>query len=224
MPDTVATNIIVFGRGLDADEAGFRLSRASSERVEAFLAYVGSNADAFAPEPGRVVFSGGWPRVTHGANAPPARFREGSLMLELAERADIGGTNLSQYVQAYCEIDSDSTLENALRTKEAGYFDRVCFTAANPLGLVAHRAHLARIDFVIRRVFGLPRNAVVQIVASGPDNRSIPEGILVFVTRLAFLGARTDASLRRRHQILVRARRRWRSRKLRPVARLRQAR
>jgi len=61
VPGAVATRLIVFGRGLVADPAGFRLTRQSSERVDALVGYVRQNAAAFAARRGRIVFSGGWP-------------------------------------------------------------------------------------------------------------------------------------------------------------------
>jgi hypothetical protein len=48
------------------------------------------------------------------------------------------------------------------RVKEDGYFDGIVFTARNPLGLVAHQEHLARINYLVRKAFGLPRDATVK--------------------------------------------------------------
>jgi hypothetical protein len=207
--DAVATNIVVFGRGLVADGPRFRLTQASSARVAALVGYVRRNAGAFGARRGRIVFSGGWAGAADGIGRPPPRFREGNLMLEQARAADIGGENLGRYADAYAEIESDSTLENALRTREAGYFAGLYFTARDPLGLVTHAGHLARVDYLMRRVYGLPRDAVVPIVAPGADDFSggLPESLLLPVTRLAFLGARDTDDLRRRHRLLVAGRR-----------------
>ena len=207
--EAVATNIVVFGRGLVADGAGFRLSQASSERVAALVGYVRRNAAAFDARRGRIVFSGGWAGAADGTGRPPARFREGTLMLEQAWAAGVGGENLGRYADGYAEIESDSTLENALRTREAGYFAEVRFSARDPLGLVAHAGHLPRIDYLMRRVYGLPRDAVLPIVAPGADEFSggLPESVLLAVTRLAFLGAGDGDDLRRRHRLLVAGRR-----------------
>jgi hypothetical protein len=205
VPGAVATSIIVFGRGLVAEPAGFRLTAQSAERVDALLAYVRQNAAAFTARRGRIVFSGGWAGAAEGLNRPPRQFREGRLMLDRAMAADIGGVNLASYADVHPEIESDSTLENALRVKEDGYFDGTAFTARNPLGLVAHREHLARISYLIRRTFVLPGDATVGITAQGTDARSggIPESVLLPLTRLAFLGAGGHSSLRRRQRIFV---------------------
>jgi hypothetical protein len=205
VPDAVATNIVVFGRGLAAGGPGFRLSQASGERVAALTGYVRRSAAAFGARRGLIVFSGGWAGAADGTDRPPPRFREGTLMLEQALAADIGGDNLDRYADAYAEIESDSTLENALCTRDAGYFTGIRFTAREPLGLVAHAGHLPRIDYLMRRVYGLPRDAVVPIVAPGADEFSggLPESVLLAVTRLAFLGARDAEDLRRRHRLLV---------------------
>jgi hypothetical protein len=205
VPGAVATSIIVFGRGLVADPAGFRLTTQSAERVDALLAYVKQNAAAFTARPGRIVFSGGWAGAAEGLGRPPRQFREGNLMLDRAMAADLGGVNLASYAGVYPEIESDSTLENALRVKEDGYFDGIAFTAGNPLGLVAHREHLARINYLVRKTFALPGDATVGITAAGTDDRSggIPESVLLPLTRLALLGAGNHRSLRRRHRVLV---------------------
>jgi hypothetical protein len=97
MPGAVAVSIIVFGRGLVTDPAGFRLSGQSAERVEALVAYVRQNAAAFTAQRGRIVFSGGWAAAAEGLGRPPREFREGSLMLDRAMAADIGGVNLASY-------------------------------------------------------------------------------------------------------------------------------
>jgi hypothetical protein len=205
VPGAVATSIIVFGRGLVADPAGYRLTTQSAERVDALLGYVNQNAAEFTARPGRIVFSGGWAGAAEGLGRPPWQFREGNLMLDRAMAADIGGVNLASYADVYPEIESDSTLENALRVKEDGYFEPAAFTARNPLGLVAHREHLARINYLIRKTFALSGEATVGIAAPGTDARSggLPESVLLPLTRLAFLGAGDHRSLRRRQRMLV---------------------
>jgi hypothetical protein len=92
-----------------------------------------------------------------------------------------------------------------LRIKEDGYFDGASFTARNPLGLVAHQEHLPRINYLVRKGFGLPGDAMVNITAPGPENYGggIPESALLPVTRMAFLGTRDHSSLRGRHRMLV---------------------
>jgi hypothetical protein len=106
MPVALATRIIVFGRGLVAEGTGFRLTRQSSERVEALVANVRQNAAAFAAGRERIVFSGGWAGAAEGFGRPPRQYREGSLMLAQAIAADIGGTSLVGYADAYAEIES----------------------------------------------------------------------------------------------------------------------
>jgi DUF218 domain len=213
MPGALATRIIVFGRGLVADGADFRLTRQSSERAEALVAYVRQNAAAFAVGRGRIVFSGGWAGAAEGFGRPPRQYREGSLMLAQAMAADIGGASLTGYADVYAEIESDSTLENVLRIKEDGYFDGASFTARNPLGLVAHQEHLPRINYLVRKGFRLPGDAMVNIAAPGPENYGggLPERVLLPVTRMAFLGARDHSSLRGRHRMLVACSRRLRA-------------
>ena len=126
-------------------------------------------------------------------------------MLARAMAADIGGTSLAGYADAFREIESDSTLEN-VRIKEDGYFDGASFTARDPLGLVAHREHLPRISYLVRRAFGLPGGAIVTIPAGrGRENYGggLPESVLLQITRVAFIGARDHDSLRGRHRMLV---------------------
>jgi hypothetical protein len=201
----VATRIIVFGRGLVADGAGFRLNRQSSERVDAVVRYVGQNRAAFAERRGRIVFSGGWAGAAEGLGRPPPKYREGSLMLARAMAAGTGGAGLAGYADTDTEIESDSTLENVLQVKERGYFGAVPFTPGDPLGLVAHQDHLPRISYLVRKVFGLPGGATVNIAVPGPENYAggLAESVLLPVTRLALLGVSDHNSLRGRHRTLV---------------------
>jgi DUF218 domain len=205
VPGAFATSIIVFGRGLVAEGTGFRLTWQSSERVEALVSYVRQHAAAFAARRGRIVFSGGWAGAAEGFSRPPRQYREGSLMLAQAMAADLGGAGLAGYADAYPEIESDSTLENVLRVKEDGYFDGASFTARDPLGLVAHQEHLPRVSYLVRKAFGLPGDAVVNIAAPGPEDHGggLPQSVLLPITRMAFLGARDHSSLRGRHRMLV---------------------
>ena len=204
MDDTVATNILVFGRGLVRDRTGFQLTEASDARVEALLSYVRQHSLAFRARRGTVVFSGGWAGAAMRAYAPPKAFREGNLMLDRAKVTDIDGRDFLDYVDAFAEIESDSTLENVLRIQEAGYFVNVNFTAANPIGLVAHPEHLPRIAYLVRKVFGLPADAITTIAALGDDDSGLySERTLLLLTRLAFLGVHSFPQLRSRHQVLT---------------------
>lgn len=76
MPDPVATNIIVFGRGLIRNGADYKLTEASAARVDALLAYVDQNRAVFARQRGMVVFSGGWAGAGQNLEKPPERFRK----------------------------------------------------------------------------------------------------------------------------------------------------
>jgi DUF218 domain len=205
VPGVVATNIIVFGRGLIHDGTDYRLTHTSAARVEALLAYINQNKDVFGGQCGNIVFSGGWAGAGQDLERPPEHFREGALMLERARSASIGGHRLTKYARIHSEVESDSTLENVLRIREAGYFQGITFTASNPLGLVAHKEHLKRIDYLARKVFILPRHAVVHIIAPGADKTSsgVPELLMLLVTRLTFMRARDVNALRRRQRILV---------------------
>jgi hypothetical protein len=204
VPGAVATRIIVFGRGLVADGAGFRLTRQSSERADALVAYVSQNAAAFAGRRGRIVFSGGWAAAAEGFGQPPPQYREGSLMLAQAMAADIGGSSLADYADTFAEVESDSSLENVLRIKEDGYFGGASFTAGDPLGLVAHEEHLPRVSYLVRKGFGISGAATVNIAVAGPEGYAgVPESVLLPVTRVAFLGVRGHRSLRARHRMLV---------------------
>ena len=154
-----------------ADPAGFRPTRQSSERVDALVSDVRQNAAAFAALRGRVVFSGGRAGAAEGFWRASASVPGGSLMLARAMAADIGGASLAGDADTFKEIESDSTLENVLRIEEDGYSDGASFTARNPLGLVAHREHLPRISYLVRRAFGLSGGAIVTITAGqGREN------------------------------------------------------
>lgn len=205
MPDPVATNIIVFGRGLIRDGVDYKLTEASAARVDALLAYVYQNRAVFARRGGTVVFSGGWAGAGQNLEKPPERFREGSLMQSRASAANIDGSKLAEYVETFAEVESDSTLENVLEIQAADYFHGTTFTARNRLGLVAHKEHLKRTDYLVRSVFKLPRDAVFHIVVPGVDKTSsrVPESLILQVTRLSFAGAGGADALRRRQRILV---------------------
>lgn len=202
----------MFGRGLDVGAGAdddIALSRAGRERVQAALAHVGRHAEVFAARQragrrGRIVFSGGWPGAAEGLPAPPERRREGRLMLDLATTTGVNGGALDDHVDAFAEVESDSTLENALRVREGGWFADRTFDADQPLGLVAHAEHLHRIEYFTLKAFRLPRHAVQHVVAAGPDGTSggRSETTLYRLTRLACLGAVTPAGLRRRERLL----------------------
>lgn len=203
MPETTATQIIVFGRGLDRTGSGFVLSEASRARVEAAVSYIADRSDRFLVRRGTVVFSGGWAGAAEGLPPPPAEFREGALMLQLArERLP----NVHEYASLYAETESDSTLENCLRIKEAGIFRGVELTPDNPLGLVAHHGHMDRAEYFTRKAFRLQRRCVRHIFAAGQDRLSgdRPEETMLRLTRIACFGAHSASGLRARHRLLSR--------------------
>jgi hypothetical protein len=205
MSSEVATIIIVFGRGLEIDTTGIRLSGASISRVHSTVSYIERNLAVFSSKRARVVFSGGWAAAAEGLEPPPSKFREATLMLECARALGIDGKAFSCYAEAYTEAESDSTLENILRVKEEGYLSEERFTADNPLGVVSSESQLSRINYLLHKALGLPPEAILHITSPGTDKLSggLPEGIILIFTRLAFLGARSHSSLRRRHHILV---------------------
>ncbi len=207
MSKGVAKSIIVFGRGLEADGPDFCLSEASKARVRALVDYVEANKPTFSLQPARVIFSGGWSAAAAKMKAPPKEFREGALMLKYAHALPVSDKDFSVYADSIIEIESDSTLENVLRTKEAGYFSGISFTAANPLGIVAHTDHQKRIEYFIRKIFGLPKGAILHITAHGADNPSdgMPEKMLFLLTRLAFIGATSHSALRHRQSLALMA-------------------
>ena len=212
METGIATNLIVFSRGLDVgpDGSDVTLSKASRSRVEAALVHIGTHADLFqacstSARRGRVVFSGGW--ASAAANMPPTpeQFREGRLMLRLARARSVNGAGLDTYVDAFAEVESESTLENVILARKGGWFADRTFTAADPLGLVAHAEHIDRVDYFARKVFGLAGTAVQHIVASGEDRKSrgTSEETLYRATRVACFGAVTPDALRRRERLML---------------------
>jgi hypothetical protein len=213
MTDGVASSIVVFGRGLDVDSTGIRLSAAGSLRVHAAVSYIEKNQNMFAADKARLVFAGGWGAAAEGMRPPPHGFREAELMLELARELGVNGAELSRYADARTIPESSSTLEDVLRTREAGYLDGVDFTAGSPLGLVAHDGHLDRITYLVGRIFSLPPDCLLRIAASGDDHLSdgLTEKRMLAMTRLALVGARSHSSLRRRHTALIRCHRAVRS-------------
>lgn len=193
------------GRGLEIGGAGIHLSEASRARVQALVDYIEANQATFSSRRARVVFSGGWGAAAAGIAAPPREFREATLMLQLACTLGVNGSDFPVYAEPCAEFESDSTLENILRTKEAGYFDNDLFTVDNPLGIVAHEAHQARIDYYVHRIFGLSGDELLHITAQGADRPSgrVPEHVILFLTRLVFAGAHGHSSLRRRQRLIL---------------------
>lgn len=207
----VATDLMVFGRGADAGSDGdLVLTEAGRSRVGAALAHVADHVELFterrtSARPGRVVFTGGWAGAAEDAPRPPERWREGRLMLDLALATGVRGQSLGGYVEAFAETESDSTLENALRVWEGGWFSDRTFTPAEPLGLVAHAEHMDRISYFTRKVFRLSRGAVQPILAPGADRISggRSEATMYHLTRIACLGAVTPNALRRRERLML---------------------
>ncbi|MFE7077419.1 ElyC/SanA/YdcF family protein [Streptomyces sp. NPDC057620] len=203
MAETVATDLIVFGRGLEPADGSFRLTKAGRLRVETAVAYMRAHAQVFRQRRGKVVFSGGWAGTAEGMPPPPVAFREGALMLRLARSL----AEPEEGVDLLAETASDSTLENVLQVHELGFFGGVEFSPERPLGLVAHEGHLQRAEYFTRKVFGLPRTHVRLIPVSGDDYcvHGLSERWSLTVSRIAALGARTPSSLRARHRLMTAA-------------------
>lgn len=203
MTESVATDLIVFGRGLERTDDAYQLTEAARLRVQTAMAYLRTHAQVFQERHGRIVFSGGWAGAAEGLAPPPAAFREGTLMLRLAQ--SLAGPQ--DGAELLAETESDSTLENALWVHELGFFDGVEFGPERPLGLVAHEGHLQRAEYFTRKVFGLPRGHLRLIRVEGPDHcaHGLSERRTLTVSRIACFGARTPASLRARHRLMTAA-------------------
>lgn len=212
-----AHDIIVFGRGHEPGRLD-RLSAASLARVDRVVEYVAENAEVFADRPARIVFSGGWGGAAGAVSERPlADLCEGSLMLAVAREQLVNGRPLTDFAELHAEVESSSTLENALFVQAGGFFSGARYDAADPLGLVAHTGHLRRAGYFCRKVFRLSRPALLYIPVGGRDQLSagLGEPIMVAATRLACLGADTPQALRRRERWMVEAANRLR---LRPSA------
>lgn len=202
----IAYGVIVFGRG-HAPGRVDRLSDASLIRVERLREYLAEHAAAFAARPATVVFSGGWAGAAGAVTERPGdELREGNLMAAAARDLSVEGGPLTRYARVEAEIESASTLENAIEVHAGHYFDGMTFDASHPLGLVAHPGHVDRAAYYCRKVFGLDRAALLPIVAVGGDQLSagLPEPLMNLVTRVACAGARRPESLLRRERALVR--------------------
>jgi hypothetical protein len=79
------------------------------------------------------------------------------------------------------------------------------YSTQDPLDLVAHDAHQERIQYFIRKVFGLSGNAILPILAPGPDHPDgiLPEKALVLLTKLVFTGASSSSRLRGRQRLAL---------------------
>ncbi|WP_034262970.1 ElyC/SanA/YdcF family protein [Actinospica robiniae] len=202
----IAEGIIVFGRGHETGRVD-RLSEASLVRVERLREYLVAHSGHFAERPATVVFSGGWAGVAGAvAERPADELCEGNLMAAAARDLSIEGAPLARFARLEAEIESASTLENAIQVHAGRYFDAMAFDARHPLGLVAHTGHVERAAYYCRKVFGLDRAALLPIVAVGGDQLSagLPEPLMNLVTRAACLCARRPEVLRRRERALIR--------------------
>ena len=202
----IAYGIIVFGRGHEPGRVD-RLSEAGLVRVERLRQYLAAHAEQFAAHPATVVFSGGWAGAAGAVTERPSNEqREGNLMAAAARDLVIGGAPLSRFARIEAEIESASTLENAINVHAGGYFAEMAFDAEHPLGLVAHGGHVERAAYYCRKVFGLDRAALLPIAAVGGDQLSagLPEPLMNLVTRAACLGARRPGALLRRERALIR--------------------
>lgn len=190
-----AGTLLVFGRGVVAAGGGYELTADSAARVRAAVDYVTLGAQAGAPRP-RVVFTGGWPEASEGADPPPLGWREGDLMLRAA-----AGAGLARLADLHAETRSRSTLENLLNTVEDGLLGDRPYTAARPLGIVTHGWHLPRVRYLAGKVLGLHGAALLDVPAAGA--RAPAERLLRLGSRLCFLGVAEPAALRRRERLAV---------------------
>ena len=201
MTGQVASALVVFGRGLRAEDGQHQLTPASTARVRAAVDYVTRHEEHYrrlarAGSPLRIVLSGGWAEACDQAECPPDGSREGDLMLRYAHR-----NGLDRYAALYTETRSRSTLENLVHLVEDGLLVGRRLDADRPLGLVSHAWHLPRIRFLAARVLGLRGPALLDIPAVGGEpDRHRAERLLRAAARLTFLGARTGADLIRREQ------------------------
>ncbi|TAL15306.1 hypothetical protein EPN95_00230 [Patescibacteria group bacterium] len=206
MSHNTATQLIVFGRGLEIRGSSIKLSSASIGRVDALLAYITLHIDIFKVTPGLVVLSGGYAGASEGIEALPYKFREASLMLERIKCVTIEGRPISDYVSIYAEVESVSTLESVLNIYEKRYFKDTVFSARNPLGLVAHTTHLPRIEYFVCKILGLSSRYTQRIEAVNQDRTKsgMPEFIMYYITRVVLLGVRRHTTLRSREHLMTR--------------------
>ncbi|WP_432993894.1 YdcF family protein [Dactylosporangium sp. CA-233914] len=198
--------LLVFGRGVVATTGGFALTEDSAARVRAAAAHV-----ARFGAPSRIVFTGGWAGASQGAPQPPEGSREGDLMLAAARR-----DGLADLAPLHAETGSRSTLENLLNVLAEGLLGDAPFTPARPLGLVTHAWHLPRVRYLAGKVLRLRGDALLDVPAAGGHPQS--ERLLHLGSRLCFLGASGDTTLRRRERLAVAALRFVRPRTGRPAA------
>lgn len=197
-----ATVLLVFGRGVVADDHGYRLTAEGVARTRAAVAYVRAHAAEFRAAPdARVVFTGGWPHGPAGAPDPPTGCREGELMRALARDA-----GLDAYARLDAETRSRTTLQNLALTVQDGLLGAAGFTPARPLGLVSHPWHLPRIRLLAARALGLRGAQLLDVPVTGPD--AVPAGrerAARVACRIGYLGLRTPEALLRRERGLTRA-------------------
>jgi len=193
----------VLGRGLAAEGDRYELTPASQSRVRALVTYIESHSPAFSGRPAQVVFSGGWSESVLGPDPPPAEYREGVLMTRLAVASGLMSGPLRGRADLYTEDNSRNTLENFLCTKDVAPFRGVTFTEANPLGIVAHSAHLKRAAYLARKVFRIRADAIQAIVAEGDDKSALaPEPLMLLMTRIFCLGVYSPARLHQRQRLM----------------------
>ena len=193
----------MLGRGLAKDGDRYELTPASQARVAALVTYVGSHSQVFRGRPAQVVFSGGWSEPVLGPAPPPAQCREGVLMTRLAVAAGLTSGTLRGCADLYTEDNSRNTLENFLCTKDVAPCRGVTFTEANPLGIVAHPAHLKRAAYLARKVFNIRGDAIRAIDAEGDDKPALaPEPLMLLMTRIFCLGVSSPAGLGQRHHLM----------------------
>jgi hypothetical protein len=192
---TSASVLLVFGRGVTRAGDTWELTPASLARVTAAVDYV-MTSDPAGPHRPRVVFTGGWPEASAGAEPPPLGNREGDLMLRAARDA-----GLADHADLHAETRSRSTLENLLHTVEDQLLGGYAFEPTHPLGLVSHPWHLPRVRFLAGKVLRLSGAALLDVPATGGEDDG-DRGLLL-ASRIGFLGARHGTALLRRERRMV---------------------
>mgnify|MGYP002620478006 FL=1 len=107
------------------------------------------------------------------------------------------------------ETRSRSTLENVVFSFNGPLRD-FTFNRWNPIGIVSGRQHLERIRYLIKKVTGLPNDAIVGIGAreGGTWRDSATEYVIRLISRIVYAGVSDPRVLLRRERILVRLTRR----------------
>lgn len=198
MSEIVATNLLVPGRGHERRPDGsLGLSESAVQRVSAAVLHFEQHRDVFERSldeglGGVVVMSGGFAALATANRMMPPLYerREGTLMMALAESRGIPARHLRN------EASSTSTMENVLRTQEAGYLGEL--SPQNPLGIVTQASQLGRLTWFAQKIFRITPDAIVHVDAPGEEDEQIlrDERKLLRITKLVYGMAQTPNGLR----------------------------